>query len=572
MQKPAEQSAVLSSESQGQPEASQNHTELAVTGQEQSEQKQSDEQKQAEAAAQQSARAAQQLRSEGRQLRAVTYFGEEWPVNFWSSDFQNMEADFRQIRADGFNSIIICVPWNEFQPKLAGRESAVSEEMLGRLRLVMQRAKDADLMVLLRLGYTWDYYGNADIQKRYAGLVTSASVRDAFYAYASRIYQEVSGFDNFAGGFLTWEDFWNYVEGEKHLAGTLIGANEAKASGYTDYVRAHYTDEELIQLYGSPQAAQAAAFPSPGSPAYRLFLEWYDSVLMKLLRETQTVFPNLSFECRLDTDPYNDGAGTQHYAHDKIFGCEGASYTSAMLSASMGYGEGSLLTAEEATAAAKNQLNRLMVTGKPVFVDQFLYMESTPGYETAAKLADDAQVNSYLQTMGTVFRDLTGGYGIWTYRDYRDNQLYNPGFALGLGGWTVEGSVSTVQTETGLSAELKKGAVLGQSLKGRSFLSKTGMKLSLHLTSETPAKLQITTDAGSQTVDIEAGERTVELQWEKQASDQLKLTLLFGEQVLIDDVRLYSHITEGRIYDVNRQAGPYLEGIRALNQNMMAVD
>ena len=41
--------------------------------------------------------------------------------------------------------------------------------------------------------------------------------------------------------------------------------------------------------------------------------------------------------------------------------------------------------------------------------------------------------------MGELFRTMTMGYGVWTYRDYGDNKLYNPQFALGLRGWKVTG-------------------------------------------------------------------------------------------------------------------------------------
>lgn len=520
-----------------------------------------------EAAAQQSAKAAQKLRAEGRQVRAVTYFGEEWPINFWSSEFRNMDADFAQIREDGFNSIILCVPWNEFQPRLGGKNSPINEDAVARLRIVMQKAEAAKLSVFLRLGYTWDYYGNAAIPERYAQLVTSDAVRDAFLAYASRIYQEVSGFENFAGAFLTWEDFWNYLDEEKRLAGTYFGKSAAKASGYTAYVQAHYTEAELTALYGSRQAAQEAAYPKEKSPAYRLFLEWYDTFLMDLLRDTQRVFPDLSFECRLDAELCSGGAAPSYYAHDATFDSENASYTSAMLSASMGYEAGTVLSAEEAAASGRNQLNRLMVTGKPVFVDQFLYMESTPGYENLPKLRA-SEMNTYLKTMGGVFRDLTMGYGIWTYRDYRDNQIYNPGFALGLDGWTALGGVREVQTESGCAAELKKGASLSQSLKNRNFLSENGMKVRFRITSSAPASVQIATDVGTKTVQVGAGEQTISLTFDKQAKEEVKLALVSGERVIVDDVRVYSHVTEGGIYGTDKQPGPYLEGIRALNQAM----
>ena len=40
-------------------------------------------------------------------LKSVTYFGDEWPINYWGSEDKDMAANFEKIKADGFNSIIL---------------------------------------------------------------------------------------------------------------------------------------------------------------------------------------------------------------------------------------------------------------------------------------------------------------------------------------------------------------------------------------------------------------------------------------------------------------------------------
>ena len=49
-------------------------------------------------------------------LKSVTYFGDAWPINYWGTEDDNMGANFARIKADGFNSIILVIPWREFQP------------------------------------------------------------------------------------------------------------------------------------------------------------------------------------------------------------------------------------------------------------------------------------------------------------------------------------------------------------------------------------------------------------------------------------------------------------------------
>ena len=52
--------------------------------------------------------------SHAKYIKAVTYFGNAWPLNYWNSDVSRAPADFSQIKSDGFNAIILAVPWGEF--------------------------------------------------------------------------------------------------------------------------------------------------------------------------------------------------------------------------------------------------------------------------------------------------------------------------------------------------------------------------------------------------------------------------------------------------------------------------
>lgn len=85
-------------------------------------------------------------------LKSVTYFGDEWPINYWGSEDENMDAHFEQIKADGFNSIILVIPWREFQP--ADGNVEFNQAAFDKLHKVMNCAEAHDLWVTLRIGYT----------------------------------------------------------------------------------------------------------------------------------------------------------------------------------------------------------------------------------------------------------------------------------------------------------------------------------------------------------------------------------------------------------------------------------
>ena len=143
------------------------------------------------------------------------------------------------------------------------------------------------------------------------------------------VYQAVSAYDNFYGGFITWEDFWNYMEDAPGIFLTRKeGIAEAKRIGFQDYLEERYTLEEL-RRYFEPQAKLAGygsvGIPQRSSPAYQLFFEFYDHFLMELLAEAQQVFPDLSMEVRLDVDPVRGLDGNREGAnHFSTFPCQDA--------------------------------------------------------------------------------------------------------------------------------------------------------------------------------------------------------------------------------------------------------
>ena len=154
--------------------------------------------------------AAGQAYAAERFVKAVTYMGSEWTVNFWDSELSTMEQDFRQIRKDGFNTVIIAVPWRQFQPDLNAGD--LNPEAYLRLRRIMAAGEETGLQVMLRLGYTWDNFDRVrDVSDRYRRLRTDPKARERWLSFAKSVYGTASSFGSFGGGFLTWEDFWGFM-------------------------------------------------------------------------------------------------------------------------------------------------------------------------------------------------------------------------------------------------------------------------------------------------------------------------------------------------------------------------
>ncbi|MEY8339481.1 hypothetical protein AALB16_15930 [Lachnospiraceae bacterium 62-35] len=153
-------------------------------------------------------------------LKSATYYSDDWVVNFWNSESSHMDEELEKIAEDGFNSIILVVPWGEFQPQML--PVRYESYAFDKLNQVMEAAGRHGLWVILRVGYTWDYSGGEGIE-RYEKLLYDESTKQAWLDYIKKIYEAAAAHDNFYGGFLTWEDFWNFVQTSKK------GENQRKA-------------------------------------------------------------------------------------------------------------------------------------------------------------------------------------------------------------------------------------------------------------------------------------------------------------------------------------------------------
>ncbi|MCI8401498.1 MAG: hypothetical protein HFI38_05295 [Lachnospiraceae bacterium] len=496
-------------------------------------------------------------------LKSATYFGGEWAVNFWNSEDDHLEEELRQIQEDGFNSIILVVPWREFQPGL--EPVSYNEYAFEKLDRVMEAAKEQGLWVSLRIGYTWDYWPDGqDVRERFRNLMGDEAVLAAWDDYVKTLYERASSHGNLYGGFITWEDFWSFTYYAKSLGDTLEGIRWAQFSGYTEYIRSHYTLEELSVLYGQDTADFDSLYlPQDNQPAVKLLYEFFDQWLNGFLLHNQEIFPDLSMEVRMDADPIPDEDGEMYwYGHEATYACENASYTALMYGVPIGHiNEGERLEAGEAAAKSQEMLDEVLrsTDGKLLYIEQFLYMDNTPGFEHNAQVKED-QVADYILAMADVLKSRITGYGVWTYKNYGNNLLYNPQFALGEAGWEFEGGARVVEYDGSGQAELVPGAVL------RNAVASEGVSTRVRFTADAQENVQVTVSLGgeTQTVTAEGGQVT-ELVFENGGSG-----LCFSSSGLcyIDNVKVYTHVQEGQLYDLDGEEGACIEAVRKLNRKL----
>ena len=516
------------------------------------------------------ARAEEHASGEAGYLKSATYYSDDWVINFWNSESKHMEEELAQIREDGFNNIILAVPWREFQPGIS--PCTYNDYAWEKLDRVMNAASAQNLSVMLRVGYTWDYAGRDNVLERYKKLMYDVSAQKAWMEYVGRLYERASAHENFCGGFLTWEDFWNFTDSSADLGNTVEGRRLAQASGYTDYARANYSLEELSKMYGhSIRSYEELYFPDQSSYARRVFYEFYDQFLNDMLVMSQTVFPGLSMEVRLDADPVNRQDGIKEgFMHTSTYPCGSAAYTRAMYSVPMGFeNKNERVSAAEALEKAPVFFNRLRVYsgGKPAYIDQLLFTDNTIGYEHNAQLQDD-QKALYLEGLAPILKNMTMGYGIWTYRDYGDNKLFNAQFALGSEGWMLSGGSYLTEWEGSKALLLLEGGSVSQSI-GNRMTGAIGENAFVRFKAESEDSSRITIKLGGRVRTVEVqGSRTVEVQFRGCRVGDLSISVSGGAPVYVDDIQVYTFVTQGELYNLDGTEGACIEALRRMNQNL----
>ncbi len=502
-------------------------------------------------------------------LKAATYVSDAWVSNFWNSESDHMDEELAQIAADGFNSIVLVVPWREFQPGVL--PVSYNRYAFQKLDKVMNAANAHGLMVELRVGYVWDYYNDDVVTGRFRDLLKDPSTRAAWLAYAKQIYRTASAHSNFYGGFMTWEDFWNYVEDAANLGKGANSRNAAKECGYQTWLKKHYSLKQVNEYYQPAEKFTSydnVYIPPRKEYAYKLFYEFYDDFLNDLLEDTQKVFPNLSMEVRLDVDPVDaqDGNGQVGASHYGTFPCADAGYTSLMYSVSMGHGFGDVLSTQEAIKTMNEQLSLVRANngGKPVFIDQLLYMDATEGFEQNARLAESHR-GAFLTGIPDTLRAHTNGYAVWTYRNYTNNPVYNHQFALGTRGWNVTNG-SVMERNGSSQLLLQSGGSLAQKV-GHRIGGRTTHDGHVCFTadSDEPAVLTVKLGSMSQTVEVN-GPKQYDLNLGRKGFYEVSFET--DGDVYLDNIHVYNFVQDGQLRDIDGNELSCMGAMRTLNASM----
>ena len=515
-----------------------------------------------------------------RKVAAATYFGNSWPVDFWASDLSYAPADFQTMKANGFNAVVLVVPWGYFQPDLTA--NSFNNQAFDRLDTVMQDAKQAGLGVLLRISYEWDMYpgdqqpGN----QRFTSVFTSSSVYDAWKSYVSRIYSNVKKFPNFWGGYISWEDFQSIVLDAKQASTTPERLQLAKRTGFDSWLSQHYKLSSVSTMYHEHFSSwNEVPTPSATSPSFKLFYSFWDYQLIhRIFTPALNLFPGLTMESRVDEDPlFNGTTQVGAFSHDLTYRLPGTAVTGIYYNPYMGSQGGHIETVDQAVAGLQQVLSRVRSQsgGRKLLIYEFQLYDNTPANASNAHLSISS-VPDFVRAATTTVANQTTGYAIWTYRDYNANIVYNPDFALGLSSWTTTGNVSPSVDPNGHTvAELPADSTISQSipLAANSYPNATGTVTVSFTASASAGRSSLTVSVGqfcTHRVDVSTSSTHVNLVCHIGKSTNYNFLVSTTAPVKITDIQIYSYTQLGDVYSNTGLPEPALQPLQLLNQRMLA--
>jgi hypothetical protein len=516
----------------------------------------------------------QEQRGGAATLRATHYWAGGYPKSFWDGlDPSRIDADFARIRAQGFNAVVLAVSWPEFQPRVTSAP-AFDGRAFRDLALLVGKAADHGLQVVLRVGFMWSFRPDAEMPNavRVGAAFHDPAVHRAWLEFVAEVCRRVCSAPNFRLAFLSWEDLHPF---------NLLGAEPSRddpglRSVYADWLRKRHALAAVAARYGRAFATwDEVPVPERRSPAYEYVLAWWDDALAeRFFLPARARFPGLSFEDRVDWDPvWTKGERAEWHRHPSVNGRAGAEVATLYYAVAWGMPNAGDLT--DARSALK-QFGRLLAQTAAqnprdgLFVDQFNFIDNTPEFSTNTRLAEE-EYDAMLAGAAEVLARHRAGYALWLDEDYAANILYNPGFQRGLAGWEARGAASVAAERNGAAVlRLAAGAGVAQAIvaTGRETGFERGNSGSLCMVGRALASATASVRANGLPAPVALEFSAVAERRCAAAplAPEFRLEIVAQDGVELDRIELYRHVQHSRIRTLEGKPGPQAAALREFNR------
>ena len=509
-------------------------------------------------------------------ILSAHYFTDAWPKTFWQAfETGKVAGELAQIKQDGFNTVVLAVPWRGFETGFQNQRTSSRQVMYERLDFLLNAITEQDLLYVLRLGFPHDYSADTGTTSLALceGLFTQQQTRDQWLDYLHKINQVTSKYSPAnAGTLVSWEDFWC-----PHFVFPQLDAEQrlslSQQMGYGQWLQQRNPNINRVLLGIDDLRYDQIPVPQPGELSYVLYLEFIDEALNQhILAPAKSVFNNTAMEIRVDKLPINNGQSTVWVSHDLHLDepHHRGTYWAPFWGAD---NRGELLAADKALQVFEYFLKQITQDGQSNnhVIEQFNFYDNTPYFPNNANIDPD-QTADFLLGAVPLLKKYSAGVGVWAYRDYDDNGLYNASFEIGLTGWQATGEVKVIDTGDDHQLAMSTGAQISQSFIGPERFMLVGQypHLEFCLQSQESGTLQLLMNQQPvKTWEIETGRNCTQVPAEPfQQNTAAEFSLQAQSAITIDELKLYGFTQKLGLYQANGQPGRHLEAYREFNRQL----
>ena len=405
-------------------------------------------------------------------VKGTYYFQPKAAINnFWTSvNWEQTGKDFQQLRGDGFNTIILFIPWGIFQPSI--KPVSYSETAFEELDHVFQLANSHGLKVALRVG-THDHIPRGATGGKW--LIGTVLADDAEWQAYRDLFRELAVRTKNHSNLLFF--FWTF-EDTGYPPDLWFHQYPANVAAFRQWLRRRPLDE-WNELWNEENTSYDTVEPPnqnlPPLNEIKLasFLEFSDELLARRLPDACAAAkqgnPNVlvSYQPRAEINFGHDFA-----LQFQLPPCY--SFITTWYSPYQSYLFGDMrrdLDGKTTASYVPKYLERTkkLARGLPVFVDQFNF-QHFGGTAEEGGIRTAAEQLIFVADSLPVLLDESLGYALWNYSDYYLNVVNDGYFRFGFQEWETPaqpGRVVILPSEGSANpaAEIREGGFLRQNVR-----------------------------------------------------------------------------------------------------------
>jgi hypothetical protein len=511
--------------------------------------------------------------------RAAHYFGDHSPIGFWiDQDFARVPQQLKQLRLDGFDTVILVINWPLFHKNLS--DEKLDSWLAQRLTDLLIEIRKAKLHVMFRVGFMHQpQWETQSAFERPMSLFYGPTSRHALGRMVRELVSITNQVSSVEGMFFSWEDMWCAMEMMPHQA--LERRKElAHESEFTDFLRKNKSLAEINDLCGETyERFNQVPIPAWGGKSMSLFVAFFDYVMRETIAAAHVFYPELMPELRVDAIPVaRPDAAYDWIHHDHLHDlkCQRATYWGPF------YGARNVGETISASDAIKS-MRYLLAVADPhakgdLFVEQFNFFENNlllaPMH---ARLGAD-QWEVFFESAAELLASSFSGYGIWTTRDYRENWFTNAAFQCGFQFWeTFQVTPRRAGAEVAIGGEISQAIRPGS--KAQTIASAYGtFNIELSLAHEPTHELIVeVTVAGTPVSMMLDGSRMMlrgefdvsRFDWD--ARNAVVIRNVGNSAITFSCMYLFGFVQRLGTYDEYGNEGRFLQHIRSMNKKLAAM-